>query len=321
MKNKLVIFLILISCLGIGLLLAQTEKNTNSQSTPRPNLTNSQSITDHLAIERQREERIRQTAEMVTNQYRTPIQFYGKVIDEKQQPVSNVNVTFEWWNVDKQNAVKRETQSDAQGNFSLENAQSKTLTVRIKKEGYYIDHPNNQIQFEYVDRTEKDFYIPDPSNPVIFRVRKEGQTEDLIFREQQINLNDSNQADFKISNFDLKPEINFEIIENYPDSKKIWSAKLSLPEGGIQINTNYFPLLAPQDNYIPEIIINRESPKPPGWPAIYQGGSFFVKIKNNYGRMELKMIPGKNKFYVESYFNPSGSPNLEVGKNESGMPK
>jgi hypothetical protein len=45
--------------------------------------------------------------------------------------------------------------------------------------------------------------------------------------------------------------------------------------------------------------------------TLYQGGQFYVKTVKGYGRIELKLIPGKSFMGVATFLNPTGSRNLE----------
>src|SRR5437867_4251098 len=76
---------------------------------------------------------------MADSQYdwKQPINFYGKVVDESNQPVGGATVNFGWNDLSEQGRSTGQATSDAAGLFSLVNHSGKRLIVAVKKEGYY----------------------------------------------------------------------------------------------------------------------------------------------------------------------------------------
>ncbi len=99
-----------------------------------------------------------------------PIDFYGKAIDEKGEPLSGANVRFSCLAFPEKllatNAV-----TDAQGMFALTGLTGAALNVRVSKEGFEELQGTNQNSFSYYSPTATAFY-PDPNNPVIFHLRR-----------------------------------------------------------------------------------------------------------------------------------------------------
>lgn len=106
-------------------------------------------------------------------QWRTPIEFFGKVIDENEHPVANAEVEFSWSGTVEKNGGdgvgQRMIFSDSNGEFVIKGIEGKGMTVRVKKEGYYRrGYPNGW--FEYAAFWEPRFIEPEHNSPVIFRL-------------------------------------------------------------------------------------------------------------------------------------------------------
>ncbi|HEY5505270.1 MAG TPA: hypothetical protein VIK28_08940, partial [Sedimentisphaerales bacterium] len=74
----------------------------------------------------------------VTELLQKPIDFYGKVIDENSNPISEANIGFRWDDLTANDWTRTATTtSDTEGLFSLHGKRGATLTVSVSKTGYY----------------------------------------------------------------------------------------------------------------------------------------------------------------------------------------
>jgi hypothetical protein len=55
--------------------------------------------------------------------------------------------------------------------------------------------------------------------------------------------------------------------------------------------------------------------------GVYEGGRFYLKTKDGYALIELRMVPGGQYFRLQSYLNPTGSRNLEYDPAKEIKPK
>ncbi len=267
------------------------------------------------------EQRLKEKAdaqERGLNEWRTPIEFYGKVVDENGNPVEGAQIEFSCTDLSPAGNSYYRTTSDADGLFSLNNVQGKLLVVRsIVKDGYYVSKQNRN-NFFYAGENEN--FIPEFGNPVVFHLRKKGQAEPLITFKKS----------FRIPRDGTPVEINFLSgkttalgsghlrVECWTQDKGRksgqmydWKCLITVPSGGLQIATNEFNFLAPEDGYqagfeidMPETASN--------WSSDVEY-KFFLKLADGkYGRMTFAMIAGGDHFcMIESSLNPSGSRNLE----------
>ena len=244
-------------------------------------------------------------------EYKQPISFYGKVIDDSNQPISGVSIAFSWTDLSQTGASQQNTISDELGNFSLVGATGKSLIVQISKNGYKLYRSSNYSGFDYSPLSSPErYYKPDPNNPVVFVMRKNREGEPLIVRSRaEARLDTSGQSKlFPVGNGN-----EFILIERLPNettNSHFWDAQITVPDGGLQLTTEEFPYQAPEDGYTNSFVITAGvSIQSMGMP----NGMFYIKTPNGYGRAMVYYVPNKPWIYVESWFNPNpNSRNLEI---------
>jgi len=97
---------------------------------------------------------------------KTPIEFYGKVMDQYGNPVSSATVKLYWG---KGTNLLMQTLQD--GSFIFSGATGAGLDVRIYKNGY-TKGSQSYGSFEYANFFDAKFHLPNPAHPVIFRLQK-----------------------------------------------------------------------------------------------------------------------------------------------------
>jgi hypothetical protein len=245
-------------------------------------------------------------------EWKMPIEFYGLVIDDQGQPVEGAKIRFQWTDLSPEGTSESTMFSNNSGLFQLSGAKGKNLGVEVRKEGYKHYFTGTQFSFEYAAYSEKSFHVPDRNNPVIFRLRKNRKTEPLIKREVTLPIAIGSPATFAMDpkNPDA-PKVVFELLTNAQIRDKQWSARISVPGGGLQATLEEFPFEAPESGYETSVFSDYNTPKPVALGGSYEGGVFFVHNSKGYGRVEILTIPGKKVAWLTSFWNPSGSRNLE----------
>src|SRR6266481_8469900 len=71
------------------------------------------------------------------SEWRTPIEFYGKVVDEGEAPVPNAQIDFSCNDVSATGTSNYRRTSDGNGLFSISRIRGKLLVVKVVKDGYY----------------------------------------------------------------------------------------------------------------------------------------------------------------------------------------
>jgi cytoskeletal protein RodZ len=273
------------------------------------------------------EKRIKQMKEALENQaeWRTPIEFYGEVVDENTNPVAGAQIDFDANDTSAEGTSFFHTQSDANGLFSIKNIQGKILGVKVSKEGYYSYAPAVGLTFWYAGANQN--FVPDAGNPVVFRLRKKGTAEPLIHiaglglrtmrdfllttngKPVNISLKDGNnmpegQGDLQIQFWASPPQSG---TRNFP-----WSCRISVPSGGLLPIVEQFPFLAPESGYLQAEEFTAD-PNSDQWNARYEN-TFFVRQRDgDYARVKIRVHASVSEPYfgIESYLNPTGSRNLE----------
>ena len=311
----------------------EPEENRPSQvETPRKqdhNLADSSSNSIELEMsnfvataatrQQQREELQRQSF----NDWKTPIEFYGKVVDEKGNPVADAAVNFGCNDLSSEGHTTYEGRSDTDGLFSLRDITGKFLSVQVSKTGYYT-YRSNPYGFTYAG--ENINFTPDWTQPVVFKLRKKGQAEPLITTTGRLKVSLTNMP-IEWSVLTGKQEKTPEriVFERQMSSKQKgsrkydWSLKLTLPNGGLIETRDEFLFLAPESGYQPEIVIAMSADQPDGWESMIQRSFYFRLNDGRYGRFNISFIANNGVLRIDSCLNPSGSRNLEY--DEAVQPK
>lgn len=108
-------------------------------------------------------------------EWKTPIVFFGKIIDEQNKPVGGASIEVAWSGTATKyggdGVGKRTLTSDANGTFTLSGVEGKGMTVYVSKDGYYRRSESNGW-FEYAGFWEPTFIEPERDKPVIFHLVK-----------------------------------------------------------------------------------------------------------------------------------------------------
>ncbi len=243
--------------------------------------------------------------------WKMPIDFYGKVIDENNRPVAGAKIMWQWNTIDAASGTAyKDTTSDTNGLFSLTNQRGKILGVRVEKEGYYtVDGGQGAVSFEYATPASPMYYEPDSNHPVIFHLHTKGlNATRLLHWKRDVALNAKNQKALDLETgktTEGQPHSLFiEVLTNNSRIGSIaWSARVSVIDGSLQTYTEQFPFTAPDGGYQSIIDLNLDTPKPSDMEG-FQGAAFYVQTPKGYGRFEVRMLLGEHSIEVEGYFNP-----------------
>ncbi len=261
--------------------------------------------------------------------WRQPINFWGKVVDENEQPVTGASIHFTWNDTSERGTSNADTKSDGNGFFSLKDRRGKRLYVDVEKEGYYGSREARNSTFEYADPFEGRF-TPDANKPVVFHLGKKAGGEPLICGEKLFGFKaDGTQYYLDLiagKKYTNTPPLEWDVAVRFRRSEgKIfdWSVVLEGNDGGLIETDDEFKFLAPESGY--ERIEIEKSKDDPKWKTDW-GYRFYVKSRGgkNFGRIEAEIIPkySQNAAISMKYcLNPSGSRNLEYDESVQPKPK
>jgi hypothetical protein len=257
-------------------------------------------------------------------QWKMPIEFYGKVLDQFGQPVAEVEVELNWTTVIGPIPDPKKTiLTDSNGRFAVTDIQGKGITVSVSKDGY--ESESDWIQsFEYAAFFQNDFHIPDRNNPVIFHLHKLMGAEpmyqfemskEIAFDGPPVALDVATGKVVASGNFAFSLKLDGRT-EKEPDYTLLLQGQNN---AGFILTKERFPFNAPENGYQSEMTIHQRATD-----TNYnsrQTFHFYAKTRNGkYGvvwfELNVPRIGDMASCNATIRYNPSGSRNLEFDQNK-----
>ena len=306
----------------------QSIKKAETISKQTPNLQKTTSIDSqslsqqqHLSPQEEKQKQIESEKKVWNLYFATPITFYGRVIDEKEQPISEANVEASFTDHIMGGNTKRQLKTGTDGFFKI-SGNGLGIIIQVSKDGYYrLDQSHGS--FVYVKEAGPMNVHADPNNPAIFVLRKKGKSEFLIKCDRDFKIpkngepvqvdittgKTTNLGDQVIKVMAWTNDQGHDVNSNAPYD---WRCKISVSNGGLIQRTGEFSFEAPESGYQSEDEINIPASLGSEWRSQLTK-NYFVKFGNNYARVEFTMTAGGEHFFtLTSYLNPTpGSRNLE----------
>lgn len=259
-----------------------------------------------------------------------PINFWGKVIDERGNPVPDATISYTAMDKPLEQIIRDQGtrytgKSDADGLFSITDIKGGSLYVGVSKDGYYRIKKSGYTIGYGIPNEHKP---PSPNEPAIFVLRKMGETEPLkAFSSGGIRVpKDGQPIEVSLTQGRVMPagqgDIQIEVWtqDQQRDAQGYypWRCKISVPGGGLIERNDNFDFIAPAEGYEPtvEISMNQAADR---WQKGFDG-QYFVKLRNGtFARMSLRLTTGGDHFFmIESFLNPTpGSRNLEYDPKQA----
>jgi hypothetical protein len=257
-------------------------------------------------------------------EWKIPIKFYGKAIDENGQPVPGADVRFQWTNLSAQGTEERRDQTDSQGLFSLDEVSGKRLVVRVTKSGYYASDSRNQFSFEYANPFEEIFYQPNANTPILFYLRRQNSNANVISKSAEIVLpGDGTAAKLDLERGKISPtgELVIQTWKPWPPRPLSppyeWKVTFVLPGGGFVETREDFAFEAPESGYEETYVIDMNPAMPSEWKVSAERTLYFTFGEpKRYGRMALRTDGNSRYVFLDYVMNQSGSRNLESNQTE-----
>ena len=260
---------------------------------------------------------------------RTPIEFFGKVVDENGLGIAGASIETAWSGTSDiyggDGVGHRTIISDARGFFSLTGVQGKGITVQVSKEGYHRHKESNMSSFEYAGFWEPHFIEPDRNSPVVFRLLRKREAEPTYHIDSRIIV----KAPALETHLDLlskpvqkaTPSDLFVRITRAPDAGDYkpfdWKIEIEGRNGSeLAVSEEEFMTLAPAEGYKPRIMQEHKALSSGAWKK----ARFYVrnKSRNFFAAVEIEAaafypFDGESgaALFVTATINPNNSPNLE----------
>ena len=257
-------------------------------------------------------------------EWKMPINFYGKAVDQEDQPVVGAKVIMTWTDLSESGSTTAEIFTDGLGAFALLGKEGKHLAIRdIVKEGYALSKRDSRFSFEYAAFFEKNFHQPDPEHPVVFRLRKKQESQPLVVRRTLygISVNDTpNYIDLltgkKTVGTDPIGDLAISVTRQSTTAQRFdWSVVFEGVDGsGFAEIKSDLNVEAPESGYVSRLEF-RMNARDPRWRTALKK-SFFVKSRGGqmYARIEADVMAKYNNqaaVDLQMYVNPTASRNLE----------
>lgn len=271
----------------------------------------------------------------IKNMLGTPINFWGKVVDEDENPVQGAIIRFGATDNYYESGSKYRAASDENGLFSIENIKGMALSVRVEKEGYYSPHETTAGSYSYYAPESSKHSIPTKKSPAVFILKKKGEAEPLVKYTKGSKIpNSGSSVGFDLKQGTVVPLAKADlIVSGYPNHKPTyqgkkdypypwgyeWAYQLKVAGGGlIEKEGGKYAFVAPENGYQETFKFDMpQSEHDEDWKS-KDKRTFYIRLANgNYAEINFRYVPGGDRFMVvNGLYNPSGSRNLEYDKSK-----
>jgi len=251
--------------------------------------------------------------------WKIPIRFYGRVVDQNIKPISGATIHFQWTDLSKQGTSEANTLSNGNGNFFLSGAHGKNLGVYVTKQGYYTPEKLRASSFEFADPAQANYYEPDPENPVLFYLRKKGEGAHLVKKAVEVVLpGDGNGINVDLGNGKISPngELQVRAWKPWPSRPLSphydWKVSFKISDGGFVDAPTEFAFEAPEAVYSQPFEVNMPASAGDSWSVSAEKTLYFAFGEpKKYGRLHFHTDGASRYIFIDYVFNPSGSKTLE----------
>jgi hypothetical protein len=260
-------------------------------------------------------------------QWKTPIEFYGRVLDQHDQPVPEAKVTLGW--TASGGSKSGSVRSDANGYFEFTGERGKYLDVDVSKPGY-VGGKQARKGFEYAAFFEFDFHVPDAMRPVIFRLWKLGDSEPMYLWNMCADVGIDSRPIWisaRTGKAGTAGDLSISVWRSIEEAKSQteYDFRITLraaPGGGIVQTKDDLMYLAPETGWASEIVISRHV-GPPWYGSVEEPRIYLRTPDGKFAAMKIEVAqftaPGAG-IQTTGYMNPSGSRNLEFDQKKQLKP-
>lgn len=254
--------------------------------------------------------------------WKRPIAFYGKVLDESAVPVPGAYVHFSWTDTSPKGQSQSDTRSDTNGLFVLRGVTGRLLSVGVSKPGYYTSK-RGKTSFDYSPNFSVDVHHPDPSNPVVFRLRQKGPGTALI--TSQYGMSPELEITVPLNGTRVLVDLlerkagsggQLEISQTKPEylqakEGEAWAFQVAIPSGGFVEQNDEFSFEAPETGYQPVVAFQFNKGET-NWARALKK-SYYVTFGQppRYGWLAVETAIGWGGARLQYAINPDGTRYLE----------
>jgi len=282
-------------------------------------------------VKEQREVRMKNELMKALN---SPVEFWGKVVDEEGNPVSGaraeISITnkFSWNPTADSTRTKYVKMSDSSGLFSLLGKKGGSLYVNVYAEGYVpskdkkTERDLSRASLSYSGKNDSmHFQRPTEGDPMVFVLRKKNPVANLAHDfKKRVSVGKNGET----QKIELKTErkaIGLEVRcwsscpVPFTYDRYDWRAEIEIAGGKLQAITELEPVTAPTEGY--QQVFQVEMPKDTqeNWLRSSPNGQrdFWVLFDDGtYAKARIEVRTGRtHEVDVEVWYNVDGTNNFE----------
>ena len=243
----------------------------------------------------------------VADAYVTPIEFYGKVVDQNNNPIVDAEIAVIINNRHFLPSTNRFTMhSDSNGDFAIKDQQGASVSINVSKAGYMVisrgqtNVTHSGGLFDYAIKDDKGNCYKNVANPTRFMLFKIGEKQDLHHIKEMlydIPLDGSPyeiclDADQKNGKHRIIVSFKgeYQFLNVKPDNPFSWQFSSKIIGGGFVKRKNAYDFIAPEIGYMETLFydypskLNRDD-----WKLTIKC-DYFIKFSDSvYGRVIMSV--------------------------------
>lgn len=311
---------------------SQVSQDHNSGDVPRSASVPSEK--DRLPADRLKQSHLEQVGDedklakmngLIKRDYSTPIDFWGKVVDQNGNPIPNVKATIV---IDE--PIRRSeylVYSDKAGRFELLGKRGARARVKVSLDGY-APTANKEIGSDvssrtiyYATKAMPAYAPPTRGNPQVFVLRKRNPLANLAHSESEDvpveKAGEPEKVSLKTGARTIEVEVRCWSSCPVPFTydKYDWRAEIKVLGGKLRSIAEFDPVIAPTDGY--QSIFRLEMPKnmEGNWIRSSPNGQrdFWIQFDDGtYGKARVEVKTGRaHEVDAEVWYNLDGTNNFE----------
>jgi len=256
--------------------------------------------------------------------WRTPLRYYGRVVDENGNPIAGARASYGGNALDE--TYTHETRNegavttDTNGVFQIDGLRGIGLMVEVSHPDYYA-YPENSTGFDVRSVPRSGYFSDSPERAEMFRMHNKGRPVPLVHHVDGVNVPlDGTPTALDLRATDYGQKIGRLVIQaygtpppRYNQQPFDWNVTVSVPAGGLIEYTDRFDFVAPEGGYQASAAFAYPK-ETAGWTDTVSK-NFFVKLPSGYARLNIYLRAKRPLFFsIEYDYNADGSRNLERAK-------
>ena len=263
--------------------------------------------------------------------FKTPINFWGKVVDQDGESIEGAKVTIyvldkPGWGDDGSNTGTYTLTSDKNGRFELLNKRGASLGVQASADGYARAYDSESEEglyndsFSYSNEKAKSYARrPTREKPCVLVLRKKGEIADLKeLKTQKVKIpKDGTSIAVDVQGSPIV--LNVRCWSTAPDpftyDRYDWRAEIRVEGGELQPVVDKHSVMAPAEGYHQAIQVDMSANKAKDWyrSSLPSQANLWARLSDGtHAKLEVKVITGReHAVMTKGWLNLDGGSSFE----------